>query len=352
MVGTDFDFAKERTGKMRHFCGEKEIYLEYLKQKMQGKEPDMGSDEIYIDPDNTYQNSDCEFYNKLVDVLMKQRKAGDAWSYSLHGYTAGNERPAGIWVEDPASSEPVLYLRSDQFGFSAPKKEGSWDERYPYASFLNLGGEESFVADCVWDTRTLGGSFLWPLIDAARCGKNGESWKVWDSRYNMHRGVGSYMEDSVDLTLYEIKCFYDLTKQHPDWNDEILCEKLTDAGGLLLNYADHMRICKWLRHFQDFKGYVESFCFHPFVNERYEIVDITEAKLTWEDGDGYGFALDVPVLNGESVKDYRASKRIRNIKDAKKLRQVLTNVRSMTVRRTKQMESLVYTDSKAGRDGE
>ena len=69
-----------------------------------------------------------------------------------------------------------------------------------------------------------------------------------------------------------------------------------------------MRICKWLRHFQDFKGYVESFCFHPFVNERYEIVDITEAKLTWEDGDGYGFALDVPVLNGESVKDYRASK--------------------------------------------
>ena len=113
-----------------------------------------------------------------------------------------------------------------------------------------------------------------------------------------------------------------------------------------------MRICKWLRHFQDFKGYVESFCFHPFVNERYEIVDITEAKLTWEDGDGYGFALDVPVLNGESVKDYRASKRIRNIKDAKKLRQVLTNVRSMTVRRTKQMESLVYTDSKAGRDGE
>ena len=270
----------------------------------------------------------------------------------MHGYTAGNERPAGIWVEDPAASEPVLYLRSDQFGFSAPKKEGSWDERYPYASFLNLGGEEGFVADCVWDTRTLGGSFLWPLIDAARCGKNGESWKVWDSRYNMHRGVGSYMEDSVDLTLYEIKCFYDLTKQHPDWNDEILCEKLTDAGGLLLNYADHMRICKWLRHFQDFKGYVESFCFHPFVNERYEIVDITEAKLTWEDGDGYGFALDVPVLNGESVKDYRASKRIRNIKDAKKLRQVLTNVRSMTVRRTKQMESLVYTDSKAGRDGE
>ena len=38
----------------------------------------MGSDEIYIDPDNTYQNPDCEFYNKLVDVLMKQRKAGDA----------------------------------------------------------------------------------------------------------------------------------------------------------------------------------------------------------------------------------------------------------------------------------
>lgn len=77
------------------------------------------------------------------------------------------------------------------------------------------------------------------------------------------------------------------------------------------------------------------------MNERYEIVDIAEAKLTWEDGDGYGFALEVPVLNEESVRSYRASRRIRNIKDAKKLRQVLTNVRSMTVRRTKQMESLV-----------
>lgn len=187
----------------------------------------------------------------------------------------------------------------------------------------------------------LGGGFLWPLIDAVRCGKNGESWKVWDSRYNMHRGVGSYMEDSVDLTLYEIKCFYDLMEQHLDWNDEILCEKLTDAGCLLLNYTDHMRICKWLRHFQDFKGYVESFCFRPFVNERYEIVDIAEAKLIWEDGDGYGFALDVPVLTEESVRSYRASRRIRSSQDAEKLRQILTNVRTMTVRRTKQMESLV-----------
>ncbi len=92
---------------------------------------------------------------------------------------------------------------------------------------------------------------------------------------------------------------------------------------------------------------MESFCFRPFVNERYEIVDITEAKLSWEDGDRYGFALDVPVLNGDSIKNYRASKRIRNIKDAEKLRQMLTNVRSVTVRRTKQVESLVYKGSKA-----
>ena len=102
-----------------------------------------------------------------------------------------------------------------------------------------------------------------------------------------------------------------------------------------------MQICKWLRHFQDFKGYVESFCFRPFVNERYEIVDIAEAKLTWEDGDEYGFELDVPVLNEESVRSYRASRRIRSSQDAEKLRQILTNVRTMTVRRTKQMESLV-----------
>lgn len=72
---------------------------------------------------------------------------------------------------------------------------------------LELDGEKEFVAECIWDVRTLSGCFLWPLI------RIGNPWK---SMYNIYRGVRSYIEDRVDLTLYKIKSFYDMIKKYPD----------------------------------------------------------------------------------------------------------------------------------------
>ena len=311
---------------MEYFCGSKEDYLVYLSRKGEGKAP-------YIDPDGTYIASDSEFYKKLIDFLMA---ADDTWSYRLKSeYVAGNLQPAGIWVEEKDNSKPFMYLRSDQFGFSAPQNKGTWNEKYPYASLLHFGGKEkeNFVADCVWDTRTLGGSFLWPLACA------GNRWK---SMYNLFRGVRGYIEDRVDLTLYEIKCFYDVLEENQDSTDQMICGQLTSEGHILLRYIDNIEICKWLKHFQSFKGYIDHFCFQPFVDEQYQIIDIMKAELTL-DKEEYGFTTGSPILNSDTVKQYREQKeeRIKSIKNPEKLRQILLNVRAMTRRRTNEMEKRI-----------
>lgn len=312
---------------MRYLCGNKAEYSKYLERTQPRSDQ-------YIDPDGTYKDRDSVFYNGLVNFLMAREKPDAAWSYSVHSYTAGNECPAGIWVE--RHSEPVLYLRSDQLGFSAPhglpEKSRTWNQRkFPYAAVLSLGGEADFVADCIWDVRTLGGSFLWPLT-------YGRNWRSW---YNIYRGANSYIEDSVDLTLYEIKSFYDLVEKKPDMSNEMLCKQLTDERYLLLRYSDKMKICEWLKHFNDFKGYIDELCFQPFVDDQYQIIDIAKAELTMDEMDKYGFTDDAPVLSRESVDDYRRSKRIASIKDRKRLEQVLNNVRIMTVRRTNEMEKVI-----------
>lgn len=55
-----------------------------------------------------------------------------------------------------------------------------------------------FLANYVYKTRTLGGSFLWP--------------KSLCSTYNKSRGIRNYIEDRVDLTLLEIKHIYEIRK--------------------------------------------------------------------------------------------------------------------------------------------
>ena len=52
-----------------------------------------------------------------------------------------------------------------------------------------------FLTKYVYTTRTLGGSFLWP--------------ESWHRDYNMGRGNRSYIEDRVDLTLLEIKHYFE-----------------------------------------------------------------------------------------------------------------------------------------------
>lgn len=313
---------------MEYFCGNKKEYTKYL-----GKEKSW--DGQYVDPDTTYGNIASPFYRKLIDFLMT-KEIDDNWKYSFCSkYAENNENPVGIWVNDSNSSRPILFLRSDQFGFLAPQKENrAWNRKYPYALYLELGGEKEFVAECIWDVRTLGGCFLWPLICI------GNQWK---SMYNIYRGVGSYIEDRVDLTLYEIRSFYNMIEKYPDESNQMISKRLTDEGYILLKYRDREEICEWLRHFNNFEGYVEYFYFRPFVDDKYRVIDITKSKLTYDEDGKDGFTSSCSILSKESVDGYRMSKqeRIETIKDKEKIKQILVNLKNMTVRRTKYMETIL-----------
>lgn len=247
--------------------GSKEQYLHYLDSYLNKREYPCP----YVDPDGTYCWNNWGFYEKLVAFLnLREAKfsaeLGEPWEYIHIGeYSPGNTIPPGICVRTKDGQQTRCYLRSDQFGFSAPYGEypqgsNAWDDpRYPYAKLLqcsSCGDRMQFVADCVCSTRTVGGSFLWPLQ------KEGVKWK---SNYNMNRGVGSYIQDRVDLTLFEVKHYYEHKKRKGrgrfsadyEWQDDKLYTELVKNP--------YMQV--WLDHFGSFEPFVEFFMLDNFVDQ-------------------------------------------------------------------------------------
>lgn len=268
-------------------------YAEYLVKAVndcQKGEPK--STYLYSDPDGTWKNENSVFYHKLEKFLKNQEESLNIneeykWTYKFV-YQKG--KVGGIYVfdnennkENNKEKEPVLILRSDQFGFSVPRNENTIKQKYPYGDYLlttdlNLPKEDSNsievkskkVAEWVWNTRTIGGSFLWPITETS----NGNR-----SLYNMKRGVGDYIQDRVDLTLLEIKEFYDLYTEYKNYED--IKRHMMD-GMILLKEADGEKIFNWLSHFQSFENYVKFFCFEEFIEQRekqIDIVDIARSNL-------------------------------------------------------------------------
>lgn len=256
-------------------------YIEYLKGKIEW-EPG-----LYLDPDREYNS---EYYENIVAFLNKQEenliKESKRYHYELikdgeaDGEKQGFKIPPSIAVYEKKENNdknPFFFLRSDLFGFSAPreKKEErkiakiAGDERYPYASYLLKSKEEEldesakFIANTIWKTRNIGGVFLWPL-----CKRETDKRITWFSSFNMRRGVKSYIEDSVDLTLWEIKQMYCIGK---DSNAKTKSDLIISGG------ADKELIFQWLCHFDSFENYVKFFAFENFVSEE-KIIDITSKE--------------------------------------------------------------------------
>ncbi|MBP9001231.1 MAG: hypothetical protein KBG05_04160 [Lachnospiraceae bacterium] len=234
----------------------------------------------YKDPDEV-SGLNYEFYGEITKFLKKQQER-----YSIcFDYEWKFEEPESEkkYPEDRTialkksedDDEAYLYLTSDQFGFSAITKEDrTWSPlKYPYAIYERCyKGDKSLIGDTIWYTRTIGGSFLWPKV---KCRRN------WQSSYNLNRGVSSYIEDRVDLTLYEIKEFYDEYVYKKEASD--LKDKLKNKGSILLRDSDAEAIYNWLSIFKDFKTYVDFFCFNDFVNEEYYPKDIFTGKSITKD---------------------------------------------------------------------
>ena len=203
---------------------------------------------MYRDPDTTYKEGfDHHFFEQLVEFLLKrERKLKD----KLEGkYEYTFEESKGIKVKDKSNNDS-FYLKSDQLGFSAPTNE----KVYPYDLYLMKSGDKDDalkqVVGWIVGSRTLGGSFLWPVS--------------FYETYNMRRGGtiksnrSHYIQDRVDLTLWEIYYWYNKN------------EKSTIMTRVKNEQAKE-DLKKWLSHFKDFETYIEFFCFEAFVSKEKSI---------------------------------------------------------------------------------
>ena len=256
-------------------------YAEWIENPRQGECP-------YSDPDEVNNNinyvKNSEFYKALTYFLCSKEKIQESCDFVLEFKEPtdledkSRKKPGDRTITVQKDENDYLYLTSDQFGFSAISNENqTWSPlKYPYAIYERCyKGDKSLIGDTIWYTRTIGGSFLWPKV---KCVRN------WQSSYNLYRGVDSYIEDRVDLTLYEIKEFYDEYSVEKDY--EKIKDKLSEKGSNLLKYSDAEYIYKWLSIFKNFKTYVDFFCFDDFVNkedDEYYPKDIFTGKSITKD---------------------------------------------------------------------
>ena len=215
----------------------------------------------YRDPDVTYTEKNSLFYNNMA-VFLNEREA--KYSARLNGkfvYKFSSDYPGGIEVKDEKDNF-LFKLRSDQLGFSAPSES----KNHPYDIYIKNADykEEAYEKVASWVTlsRTIGGSFLWPIRKCA----DGKS----KTEYNYDRGgsIGPrnkvyYIQDRVDLTLLEIKHTFDPFYEQKFSEDRLYRYYIDDKNN---GVYEETYIKKWLKHFGTFKNYIEFFKFDDFVN--------------------------------------------------------------------------------------
>lgn len=286
---------------------------------------------IYNDPDN---KKNTDFYDKLANFLNASRisrKNNNILSFEA------NEAPYGmitVYYKDNYGNKQHFTVHSDQLGFSAVP----WiyfRKNYPLSRYLEMQKNKldklknksdkkpetvaKFLSEYVYTTRTLGGSFLWP--------------ESWYKAYNMNRGNGKndnkdnnkdnnigYIEDRVDLTLLEIKHYF----EYRELDDK---KNFKYSGDILFRYYDNLDAQTWFDFFDSFEDYVDFFMFNDFVDKDKQTKEYTP----------------INILTGEPFeKDYlNYEKDVLKVLEEDKLKEMLERVRDMVEKRTKKMEDLI-----------
>lgn len=267
---------------------------------------------IYNDPDN---KKNTDFYDKLANFLNASRisrKNNNILSFEA------NEAPYGmitVYYKDNYGNKQHFTVHSDQLGFSAVP----WiyfRKNYPLSRYLEMQKNKSdkdpdaiaeFLANYVYTTRTIGGSFLWP--------------ETLHEQYNKHRGNGSYIEDRVDLTLLEIKHYF----EYRELDDK---KSFKYSGDILFRYYDNLDTQTWFGFFDSFEDYVDFFLFNGFVDKDEQTNEYTPINILT------GEPFEKGYLNSETNT-------LKDIKDEKQLKAMLERVRDMVEKRTKKMEDLI-----------
>ena len=272
---------------------------------------------LYIDPDGKENKG---FYSALSDFLNASRISRK--NNKILSFEA-NEAPYGmitVYYKDKYGNKQHFTVHSDQLGFSAD----TWiyfSTKYPLSRYLEMQKNKldklknksdidvvaDFLTKYVYTTRTIGGSFLWPET-------------LWKD-YNKSRGNGNYIEDRVDLTLLEIKHYF----EYRDLDDQ---KTFTYSGDILFRYYDNLDAQTWFGFFDSFEDYVDFFMFNDFVDKDKQTKEYTPINILA----GKAFETDYPGYKTNTLKE---------IEDEKQLKEMLEQVRDMVEKRTKKMEDLI-----------
>lgn len=213
----------------------------------------LNHDNYYFDIDSKDSPKKCDYYNTLTLFLNNQeRKLSSKLNgkYKYYPPSPIKKSQDGIILHESKitvteNGNKIFLLTSDQFGFSAgPANIFSLNKynKYPLSKIITLNKNYSQnLIKYIKSTRDIGGTFVWPT----------NSLKYATCSYNTNRGINSYIEDRVDLTLEEVWNYY----------HQIDCK-----NNIMTN-----QVKKWLKHFNDFKTYSEFFCFDGnFVDSKGE----------------------------------------------------------------------------------
>lgn len=309
LLTKDYEFCKSREAAEKK-CNK--IVLDLRKKGEIIKDKSESSNKLYIDPD---KKENEEFYRELsnfLNVSRISRKNNKILSFEA------NEAPYGmitVYYKDKYGNKQHFTVHSDQFGFSAVPCI-YFRKNYPLSRYLEMQKNKSdkdpdavaeFLANYVYTTRTLGGSFLWPET-------------LWKD-YNKSRGNGNYIEDRVDLTLLEIKHYF----EYRDLDDK---KKFKYSGDILFRYYDNLDAQTWFGFFDSFEDYVDFFMFNDFVDKDKQTKEYTPINILT----GEAFETDYPGYKKDTLKE---------IEDEKQLKEMLERVRDMVEKRTKKMEDLI-----------
>lgn len=309
LLTKDYEFCKSREAAEKK-CNK--IVLDLRKKGEIIKDKSESSNKLYIDPD---KKENEEFYRELSNFLNASRISRK--NNKILSFEA-NEAPYGmitVYYKDKYGNKQHFTVHSDQFGFSAVPCI-YFRKNYPLSRYLEMQKNKSdkdpdavaeFLANYVYTTRTLGGSFLW-------------SETLWKD-YNKSRGNGNYIEDRVDLTLLEIKHYF----EYRDLDDK---KKFKYSGDILFRYYDNLDAQTWFGFFDSFEDYVDFFMFNDFVDKDKQTKEYTPINILT----GEAFETDYPGYKKDTLKE---------IEDEKQLKEMLERVRDMVEKRTKKMEDLI-----------
>lgn len=292
------------------------------------KESGVVCNNIYIDPDG---KKNTDFYSALSDFLNASRISRK--NNKILSFEA-NEAPYGmitVYYKDKYGNEQHFTVHSDQLGFSAVPKI-YFRKNYPLSRYLEMQKNKldklknksdidvvaDFLTKYVYTTRTLGGSFLWP--------------ESWYKGYNMSRGNGreikdkiikgnaGYIEDRVDLTLLEIKHYF----EYRDLDDK---KNFKYSGDILFSRYKIPDAQTWFGFFDSFEDYVDFFLFNCFVDKDEQTNEYTP----------------INILTGKPFeKDYlNYEKDVLKVLEEDKLKAMLERVRDMVKTRSEDMEKLI-----------